>query len=62
MQYEWKPKTILGKLVAEGAITLDEIFAKGMKIKESEIVDRLIPNLHSEIIFFGGSPGKGGGI
>jgi len=58
----WVPKTNLGKMVMEGAITLDEIFAQGRKIKEAEIVDKLIPNLQSDIIFIGGSPGKGGGI
>ncbi len=59
---EWIPRTELGRQVAEGAITLDEIFEKGKKIKEAGIVDRLIPGLQSEIIFIGGSPGKGGGI
>lgn len=59
---EWTPRTDLGKLVAQGAITLDEIFAQGKKIKEPQIVDKLIPGLQSEIIFIGGSPGKGGGI
>ena len=58
----WTPKTELGKLVAEGKITLDEIYAKGIKIKEPEIVDRLIPGLQTDLIFIGGSPGKGGGI
>lgn len=59
---EWIPRTELGKLVAEGKISLDEIFALGKKIKEPQIVDKLIPGLQSEIIFIGGSPGKGGGI
>lgn len=59
---EWKPRTELGKMVAQGTITLDEIFVQGKKIKEAEIVDKLIPNLQSDIIFIGGSPGKGGGI
>ncbi|MBI5347452.1 MAG: 30S ribosomal protein S5 [Candidatus Aenigmarchaeota archaeon] len=59
----WIPKTNLGKEVAEGKITdIDEIFRRGLKIKEAEIVDKLIPALKSEIIFVGGSPGKGGGI
>lgn len=60
---DWKSKTELGKKVAEGSITsLDEIFASGMKIKEPEIIDKLLPNIQSEIILIGGSPGKGGGI
>jgi small subunit ribosomal protein S5 len=59
----WKPKTSLGIAVFEGRITsLDEIFAEGKKIKEAPIVDRLVPGLRNEIIFIGGSPGKGGGI
>lgn len=59
---DWTPRTELGKLVAEGKITLDEIFALGRKIKEPQIIDKLIPNLQTDIIFIGGSPGKGGGI
>lgn len=59
---EWTPRTELGRQVAEGTITLDEIFALGKKIKEPQIVDKLIPNLQTDIIFIGGSPGKGGGI
>jgi small subunit ribosomal protein S5 len=58
----WNPRTILGKKVEKGKITLEEIFEKGYKIREPEIVDALIPNLSSEIILIGGSPGKGGGI
>src|SRR5687768_16642715 len=59
---DWKPRTELGKLVAEGKITLEEIFQQGKKIKEPEIIDRLVPGLQTDIIFIGGSPGKGGGI
>ena len=59
---EWKPRTELGKQVAAGTITLEEIFSTGKKIKESEIIDTLLPALQSEIIYIGGSPGKGGGI
>ena len=59
---EWIPRTDLGKQVAEGKMSLDDIFALGKKIKEPQIVDKLIPNMHSEIIFIGGAPGKGGGI
>ena len=59
----WSPKTKLGKDVIEGRITdIDDIFRKGIKITESEIVDVLIPNLDNEIILIGGSTGKGGGI
>lgn len=59
----WKPKTILGKKVLAGEITdINEVFAKGMKIAEPEIVDVLIPNIEADVIFIGGSTGKGGGI
>ncbi len=62
MMNTWIPRTELGKDVFEGKITsLDEVFALGRKIKEPEIIDKLLPNLQSEIIFIGGSPGKGGG-
>ncbi len=59
---DWIPRTKLGQEVAMGQITLDEIFKSGKKIKEAGIVDKLLPGLQNEIIFIGGSPGKGGGI
>ncbi|MBI4162751.1 MAG: 30S ribosomal protein S5 [Candidatus Aenigmarchaeota archaeon] len=55
------PRTKLGRQVSEGAVSIDDIFKSGKKIKESEIVARLIPNLQTDIILVGGSPGKGGG-
>ncbi len=59
----WVPKTKLGKMVKEGKITdIKQIFEKGLKIKEPEIVDFLIPNLKQELILIGGTSGKGGGI
>jgi small subunit ribosomal protein S5 len=62
-QVSWTPKTELGKAVFGGAIkSIDEIFSSGSKIKEPEIVDWLLPNMKTEIILIGGSPGKGGGI
>ena len=60
---DWVPKTKLGKMVMSGEIkSIEEIFEKGMRIREPEIVDMLVPDLKSEIIYVGGSPGKGGGI
>lgn len=59
---DWIPRTKLGQQVAMGQITLEEIFRSGKKIKEAGIVDALLPGLQNEIIFIGGSPGKGGGI
>lgn len=48
---EWKPRTILGKMVLEGKISsIEEIFAEGLKIREPEIVDILIPNVQEEVI------------
>lgn len=59
---DWVPKTELGKNVLEGRVTsLDDVFTSGKKIKEPEIIDKLLPNLQTDIIFIGGSPGKGGG-
>jgi len=60
---KWVPKTSLGKMVFEGKITsIDEILELGKPIKEPEIVDKLLPNLKSELILIGGRTGKGGGI
>ncbi len=60
---DWKPRTELGREVIEGKVkNIDEIFERGVKIKEPEITDTLLPDLGKEIIFIGGSPGKGGGI
>lgn len=44
--------TTLGKLVKEGSITsVEEIFEKGYKIKESVIVDILLPRMREEVLF-----------
>ncbi len=60
---KWTPKTKLGKMVKEGKITdIKQIFESGLKIKEPEIVDFLLPDLKQELILIGGTPGKGGGI
>ena len=59
---EWNPRTTLGKEVARGEISdIGSVFVQGKKIQEPQIVDALLPHLKSEIILFGGSPGKGGG-
>jgi len=58
----WKPKSKLGKLVRAGKLkNIDEIFEKGYKIVEAEIVDTLLPNLRNELILLGQSKGKFGG-
>lgn len=62
-EIEWTPKTKIGKEVAEGKITsLEEVFEKGEKIKEPEIVDMLIPDMEHEVVLIGGTPKKGGGM
>jgi small subunit ribosomal protein S5 len=59
----WKPKTELGKKVLAGEITdIDKVFSEGIKIAEAPIVDILLPNLEKDVLFVGGSTGKGGGI
>jgi len=58
----WVPKTKLGRSVRAGKIkNIDEIFDKGLKILESEIVDLLIPGLYKEVLFIGQAKGKFGG-
>jgi len=60
---EWIPKTQLGHDVVKGKYkTLENILKKGIVILEPEIVDKLDPEMKSEVIYIGGSPGKGGGI
>jgi small subunit ribosomal protein S5 len=60
---KWTPRTNLGKAVAKGEITdINKILDEGVKIKEYQIIDKLVPNLESELTLIGGRPGKGGGI
>lgn len=59
----WVPKTQLGKDVVAGKYkTINEVLGSGNIILEPEIIDYLVPNLKQEIIYIGGTPGKGGGI
>ncbi len=59
---DWIPKTVLGQQVIKGEFTgLGEILQKGIVLLESEVVDHLVPDLKEDIIYIGGSPGKGGG-
>lgn len=60
---EWVPKTELGKEVIKGKYkSLKELLERGEIILEPEIVDYLIPDMKEELIYVGGTPGKGGGI
>src|SRR5260370_2695295 len=50
----WVTKTKLGKLVQGGEIvSREEIFPQGMRIKEPEIVDTLLPNIQQEVLGIG---------
>lgn len=52
-QYEeaWVPQTRLGKLVQEGQITsMDEAVESGLPIRESNIIDILLPDLEDEVL------------
>ncbi|HDD46223.1 MAG TPA: 30S ribosomal protein S5 [Candidatus Aenigmarchaeota archaeon] len=60
---EWIPKTRLGREVLEGKYkSIEDLLNAGEIILEPEIVDYLVPNLEHELIYIGGTPGKGGGI
>jgi small subunit ribosomal protein S5 len=47
----WVPRTKLGKEVNEGKVTsLEEIFQTGQRVREAEIVKKLLPDLRSEVV------------
>lgn len=48
---EWFPQTRLGKLVKEGQVTtMSEALASGLPIRESQIVDALLPEIRDEVL------------
>ena len=50
----WIPKTKVGRMVQAGQIvSLEDIFTQGLKIKEPEIVDVLLPGLKQEVLGIG---------
>ena len=50
----WIPHTKLGKMILEGKISsIEELFMEGLKIRESEIVNVLLPDLQEEVINIG---------
>ncbi len=50
-EVEWIPLTRLGRLVKEGEVTtMDEALASGLPIRETEIVDALLPGLEDEVL------------
>ena len=47
----WQPRTSMGRAVKEGQLTeISQILRQGKPIKESEIVDALVPNLEEDIL------------
>ncbi len=59
---EWIPKTKLGAEVKEDKIKdIDYLLNSGRKILEAGIVDKLLPNLQSDLIAIGQAKGKFGG-
>jgi len=50
----WIPKTKVGRMVQSGqVVSLEDIFTQGLKIKEPEIVDVLLPGLRQEVLGIG---------
>lgn len=50
----WVPRTKLGKMVLDGQInSIEELFMEGLKIREPEIVNILLPDLQEEVINIG---------
>jgi len=47
----WKPRTKLGRMILEGQVTsMEEVFMEGMRIREPEIADVLLPDLEEEVL------------
>ncbi len=47
----WEPKTKLGRLVKNGELTtMSDVLKSGLPIRESEIVDILVPDIEDEVI------------
>ena len=47
----WVPRTKLGVLVNEGKVTsLEEIFRSGQRVREAEILKKLLPDLRNEVV------------
>jgi len=50
-QEEWVPKTRLGRLVYDGQVTtFDEALKSGLPVKESGLIDVLVPGLEDEVL------------
>jgi small subunit ribosomal protein S5 len=48
---EWEPKTRLGRMVKNGEIsTMRDVLTSGLPLRETEIVDILLPDIEDEVI------------
>ncbi len=48
---DWRPKTRLGRMVQEGEVSsMEEALATGLPLKETEIVDTLVPDMEDEVL------------
>jgi small subunit ribosomal protein S5 len=58
----WHPKTELGRKVKAEEITdMAQVLESGYRVMESQIIDKLLPNLESDFINIGQAKGKFGG-
>jgi len=58
----WQPKTELGRKVKKEEVTdIEVVLDSGKKILEVEIVDKLLPDLASDMVMLGQAKGKFGG-
>src|SRR3989344_3674053 len=58
----WEPRTKLGVLVKSGQVNdIDQILNKGERIFEAQIVEHLLPDAKTELLFIGQAKGKFGG-
>lgn len=58
----WTPKTEVGRKVKSGEVKdIDTVLNAGIPILEAPIVDILLPNLETDLLFIGQSKGKFGG-
>ncbi len=58
----WRPKSETGRKVKSGEITdINQILEKGVKIREAQIVDKLLPGMAVNYITVGQAHGKFGG-
>ncbi len=58
----WTPKTDLGKRVKGGEFSdINQVIDAGKKIKETEIIDALLPGMETDLLLIGQSKGKFGG-